>query len=47
MHNESICLICFRPLGCSAGIIVSIHIAILILMFLFREQGKNPDALFI
>jgi len=47
MHNESICLIWFEPLGCSAGIVASIHVAILILMFLLRELAKNPDALFI
>lgn len=40
MHNESIRLIWFGPLGCSAGIIANIHIAISILMFLLRELEK-------
>lgn len=40
-YSESICLIWFGPLGCSAGIIASIHIAISILMFLLRELEKT------
>lgn len=40
MHNESICLIWFGPLG-SAGIIASIHTAISIIMFLLQELEKT------
>lgn len=46
MHNESIYLIWFGYLGCSAGTIASTHIAIIYFDAPLMIAGKNTDALF-